>query len=256
MKRFQSDYNDDMPATRCRLLSFSVHDGYQNMAIDDVLLQSAETGRRSLRFYGWREPTLSLGYFQKADDRLLDPLLTECAWVRRASGGGAIMHHHELTYCLALPAELATRKAGSWLCRVHDAIRSTLSTYGVAASGVSCGEDKKLGSFLCFQHQTPADLLIGGHKIVGSAQRKRRGAVMQHGSILLQRSPLAPVLPGVGELAQVQIDAFDLATRLAATLQAETGWQFDPDELDAGELSRVPDVVRDTFAADEWNHRR
>ena len=69
-----------------------------------------------------------------------------------------------------------------------------------------CGEEKKLGPFLCFQHQTPGDLLVAGHKVVGSAQRRPHGATMQHGSILLRRSPHAPALPGIADLSETPID--------------------------------------------------
>src|SRR5207249_11851098 len=56
------------------------------------------------------------------------------------------------------------------------------------------------GTFLCFQHYTPGDLLVGSAKVVGSAQRRARSAFLQHGSILLARSPYAPALAGIREL--------------------------------------------------------
>src|ERR1051326_1065531 len=89
----------------CRLLPFAVADGPQNMAADEVLLHSAAAGQVSLRFYGWTEATLSLGYFQHAARRLDDPLLPELPFVRRPTGGDALVHHQELTYCLAVPRQ-------------------------------------------------------------------------------------------------------------------------------------------------------
>ena len=73
------------------------------MASDDTLLESAAAGVASLRFYGWREPTLSLGYFQPSAPARAYPGLGGLAWVRRPTGGAALVHHHELTYALALP---------------------------------------------------------------------------------------------------------------------------------------------------------
>src|SRR5436190_15116613 len=78
--------------------------GPMNMAIDEALLESAATdGVATLRLYQWSEPTLSLGYFQAAEERERHQASTNCPLVRRASGGGAILHDRELTYSLALP---------------------------------------------------------------------------------------------------------------------------------------------------------
>src|SRR4051794_22517252 len=88
----------------CRLIVDSPADGAWNMALDEALLIDAETsGVASLRFYSWREPTLSLGYFQRHTDRAGHAASAGCLLVRRASGGGAILHDRELTYSIALP---------------------------------------------------------------------------------------------------------------------------------------------------------
>src|SRR5262245_22602381 len=102
----------------CRLLPTADRSGSANMARDEVLLRSAlDRGVASLRFYTWSEPTLSLGYFQAHVERLADPLLAEVAWVRRPTGGAAILHDRELTYALALPAGAPWHTDESWLCR-------------------------------------------------------------------------------------------------------------------------------------------
>src|SRR5205814_9219218 len=88
----------------CRLLPYAVADGPHNMAADEVLLESAAAGIASLRFYGWSEATLSLGYFQPERLRHEDERLTGLPYVRRPSGGATLVHHHEVTYALALPA--------------------------------------------------------------------------------------------------------------------------------------------------------
>src|SRR5689334_22732481 len=100
-----------------RLFRFALADGPTNMAVDETLLEAAAAGTASLRFYGWSAATLSLGYFQRAADRLV-----ALPWVRRPSGGGAIVHHLEVTYCLALPAGRPWQSGESWLPRVHTLI--------------------------------------------------------------------------------------------------------------------------------------
>src|SRR5688572_3671775 len=77
--------------------------GAWNMAVDELLLEEACRGARALRLYQWSEATLSLGYFQAAAERTEHTASRDCPLVRRASGGGAIVHHRELTYCLAMP---------------------------------------------------------------------------------------------------------------------------------------------------------
>ena len=88
----------------CRLFIDPPAPGSWNMALDETLLESAaDGGESSLRFYGWSQPTLSLGYFQPYDDRCQHAASRNCPAVRRASGGGAILHDREITYSFALP---------------------------------------------------------------------------------------------------------------------------------------------------------
>src|SRR4051812_36941289 len=88
----------------CRVLFDPPAEGAWNMAVDEALGEAAaETKIATLRFYGWSRPTLSLGYFQKHDERVAHVGSAGCELVRRASGGGAIVHDRELTYSLALP---------------------------------------------------------------------------------------------------------------------------------------------------------
>ena len=86
-----------------RLLHDPPAAGAWNMAVDEALLETAaDSGVATLRFYQWNEPTLSLGYFQAATDRDQHPASRDCPLVRRASGGGAILHDRELTYSMAM----------------------------------------------------------------------------------------------------------------------------------------------------------
>jgi lipoate-protein ligase A len=243
--------------TTLRLLPFTTADGPHNMAADEALLESAAAGVASLRFYAWSKPMLSLGYFQAAALRLSDPLLAGLPFVRRPSGGGALVHDREITYALALPAGPPWQVKGeSWLCRMHGVITAALAALGASARSVGCGEERKLGELLCFQHQTPADLLISGRKIVGSAQRRQRGALMQHGSILLARSPHTPGLPGLRELAGVEISPENLAAAVCDDFQRETGWDVAPGDRTTAERQRVEELAAGKYDQDSWNRKR
>jgi lipoate-protein ligase A len=241
----------NIPHSPFRLLLDPPAPGSWNMAVDETLLElAAAEGQCTLRFYQWAEPTLSLGYFQAYTDREQHEASRHCAVVRRASGGGAIMHDFDVTYSLAVPERhpLAANRLRTYRV-VHDALVAVLADLGITASlfgsctgasGAGCGSTVDAGDagdgdggscrqesspivnvtpttssvplgtpprepFLCFQRRAPGDVLVTGEKIAGSAQRRCRGAVLQHGSVLLARSPAAPELAGLKELTRKPI---------------------------------------------------
>lgn len=226
------------------------------MAYDEAMLRSAlEDRKASVRFYGWSEPTASLGYFQPVADFLGYDDLRRLAWVRRQTGGATIVHHRELTYALALPSGPLWHNSESWLCRFHHALTQVLSGFGVVTRSVVCGEEQKLGPQLCFLHQTPADLKIEGHKVVGSAQRRPHGALLQHGSILLERSPHTPHLPGIAELSGVKIDPIELRTAIVNYFGISEGWLFESGEWLPAEHEWAADSVRTKYGTEAWNRK-
>jgi lipoate-protein ligase A len=227
------------------------------MAADEAILESAFAGVASLRFYTWSEATLSLGYFQLAEERLSDGKLENLAWVRRSTGGAAIVHHHELTYALALPAGKEWASAEHWICRFHHMLQRLLAGHGVRAHAVECGEEQKLGAVVCFLHQTPGDLLVGGSKVAGSAQRKMRGALLQHGSILLHRSEYLPHLAGLCDgVGSPRFGPQELAEELTTALADDTGWDVLPGAWTDAEKERTLAIRSEKYANRLWNEKR
>lgn len=245
-----------MEAVRAvRLYPFEIALGPANMAADEVLLAAATSGTAALRFYAWTTATVSLGYFQPAEARLRVPKLDQLPFVRRPSGGATLVHHYELTYALALPADWKP-PGGSWVCDVHRAIATVLTDLGTEVHQVTCGEEKKLGEVLCFLHQTTGDLTVAGHKVVGSAQRKQRGAVLQHGAILLGRSPRAPQLPGLRELAGVEPPYREFMVSLADSFAEAFAWRFEPAEWTAEQREQVETIAAEKYSSAAWNEKR
>lgn len=241
-----------------RLLPFAAASGPLNMARDEALLHSAERGVASVRFYTWTEPTLSLGYFQPSADRLTDTALSQMARVRRATGGAAIVHDpaHEVTYSLALPSgEQWQTRGESWICKMHYAVRDVLKELGVPAQVVVCGEEQKLGPVLCFRHQTAGDVTVNGGKVAGSAQRKWKGALLQHGSILFSASPLAPSLPGIAELCGVTVTKA-VREPILQRLERDTGWTLEAGDWTTDELADAERIAAEKFTTPEWNEKR
>jgi lipoate-protein ligase A len=248
-----------MSSATCRVLPFAESDGPGNMAADQTLLESAAEGVASLRFYGWTTPTLSLGYFQPARRRLSDPLLAHLPFVRRPTGGEALVHDHELTYALALPAGQPWQRRGeSWVQRMHGIIRAACEQLGLALSLGVCEQEKRLGPFLCFLHHTPCDLLLGKHKVVGSAQRKSKGGLLQHGAILLAQSPFTPSLPGFRELAEIDWPTSKAAARDAILMAfgREAGWDLDATNWTDVERQRIGELAPGKYSSPTWNEKR
>ena len=147
-----------------------------NMGLDEALLVSEEAPP-TLRFYSWSPDTLSLGYFQRYED--VPGVDGAGAVVRRITGGGAIHHVNELTYsfCAAADDPLYRGKVADSYVRIHEAIAKALGGVGVEAQ-LRCGnpiESDREGTGMCFHKSTPQDLMWGGHKGVGSAQRRKDG---------------------------------------------------------------------------------
>lgn len=110
--------------------------------------------------------------------------------------------------------------------------------------------------FLCFERRTEHDVVLGDAKIAGSAQRKRRDAVLQHGSVLLARSDAAPSLPGVGDLSGATVSPQRLIEAWQAALAAGLGWRFEITEHSPQTLEDANRVAEEKFAAAAWLHRR
>lgn len=208
-----------------------------NMGLDEALLETAEAPP-TLRLYSWSPDTLSLGYFQSLAD--VPGHERAKALVRRITGGGAIHHVRELTFSIAVPLDHPIYRgpiADSY-ARVHDAIADALRGVGVEAvpRGTSALVSDRADTGMCFHASTPLDLAWDGKKGVGSAQRRKHGRVLHHGSIKLGDSPLevgVATIPGGGRdpgpadvgalFADAMARRFDIAFERSVPDAAERG---------------------------------
>jgi lipoate-protein ligase A len=230
------------------------------MAVDEALLESGAAGEgAALRFYAWRQPTLSLGYFQPLVQRRLHAASGNCPVVRRLSGGAAIVHDLELTYSLILPAGHALAASAPSLYReVHDALVRVLHSSGVPAR-MAQGTVSPANSsqpFLCFQRLAVGDVVLGRAKVAGSAQRRRHGAVLQHGSLLWRCSAAAPELPGVEELVGQPLDHCQFRHDWVQQLESRLAISFVPGTLSAACADRAEQLCREKYEEYAWTSRR
>ncbi len=264
--------NDDAPA-----------DGATNMAIDEAILASVAVGAvpPTLRFYAWTPPCLSLGVAQRcaeADTRRL----AERGWdlVRRPTGGKAILHTDELTYSVALP-RAHPLAAGSVVDSYRRLSRGLMA--GLQALGLYVNADRLTGPTagmtgpVCFERPSHYEITVGGRKLVGSAQVRKRGGVLQHGTLPLG-GDLRRICDGLafGDAAArraAKMRVLARATTLEAALGRTVGRDAAADALAAGFASALGLVLEpgtltpeeraqaemlraEKYANAAWNRRR
>ncbi len=243
--------------TACRLIVDQAAPGVCNMAVDETLLQSAaEQQQPTLRFYMWQPATLSLGYFQRLSDRQLHSASKECDVVRRASGGGAILHDRELTYCLATPSRNRFQGFEQLYRAFHESLVEVLTQAGIAAQLHPDGQGFNEHAFLCFQRRASGDVILDNHKIGGSAQRRWRNALVQQGSILLEKSEFAPEVPGLRDLSNYDVPTDWLVQAWTALLGPRLNLAFQPGELSDKERINEARLASEKFECASWTARR
>lgn len=238
------------------------------MALDEALMhRAAATGEGVLRVYTWARPTLSLGRHQTARGRydLSRANALGVAFVRRPTGGRAVLHHREVTYSISAPAGPASplgslAESYAWINRLLvEGLRALGADVCVAAP---TAPPPHPGVAPCFETPVAGELCAGGRKLVGSAQVREHGALLQHGSILVDDDqPLAGTLliePGappppaatLHELLGTAPSARDVADALAGALGPAPALPFD------GALRDHADALRTRYEDPAWTWRR
>lgn len=179
----------DLSAHRWCLLESPAMSGAENMGLDDALMRrAARSGECVLRVYTWSRPTLSLGRNQDARGRI-DPVRVAGRGidvVRRPTGGRALLHHREVTYSVTAPLP-RDASAKAWYDAIGLVLLDALRGLGArVAPAVAVGRTPIPRTASCFQRPDAGELVVDGRKLVGSALLRQDGALLQHGSILLE----------------------------------------------------------------------
>ncbi len=209
-----------------RTLREGMAPGAANMERDQELARRLEHGEigPTVRIYGWAPPAVSIGYNQDEGD--FDTAALARAGidlVRRPTGGRAILHAHEVTYCAVIPLSFGSPR--SIYAMINEALLAGIRAMGIAAELNDADQDLRRayaapGGIPCFSTSVRSEIRSGGKKLVGSAQRRFGPVVLQHGSFLLgpQHREIARFVRGSGGGTESGIAA-DLAAR---TTEAET----------------------------------
>lgn len=229
--------------------------GAWQMAIDESLLRSAsETSAPTLRFYRWSPATLSIGYFQNLADRAQHVASQECQLVRRASGGGAILHDREWTYSFVTPTSDRFGNSHFHYLAFHETLQECLREFQIEVN-LFADQDSS-DAFLCFQRRSSGDVMLGDYKIAGSAQRRWQRSLLQHGSVLLETSPFAPELPGIVELAGFNLELTVLRDTWLERLSLRLKTNFERELLTDKEREVAEQLVQTKFGTTIWTQRR
>lgn len=246
----------------CRVLPHESGDGPANMGLDEALLESvaADPTAAIIRTYTWTIPTLSLGYFQPIARAESERRWRDAPIVRRPTGGGALWHDREVTYAVVVPRDHPLARRSTDLYRaVHATIAGLLAEVGLDARrrGESDGPTEEGGKpFLCFLDRDAEDVVAGTAKIVGSAQRRRAGAVLQHGSVLLARSEVTPELPGAADVSGCNADPLAWGRLLREAIPRGLGLLADESPLSDDERRRAESLADEVYRDPSWTRKR
>jgi lipoate-protein ligase A len=258
------------------------------MALDQAMAEASAAGGSppTLRFYRWQPPAVSLGRHQKITDIDVEVARRKgYEIVRRPTGGRAILHIDELTYSVVAAADDPGVRGGVMdaYLRLSNALLAGLQSLGLphvnkAAAGVRAGPDV---SAACFEVPSAYEITANGRKLMGSAQSRRAGYVLQHGSLplvgeitrlvdILALSPTAAtgLRTDLAERACTLAQALEtgdddprlqfefVADHLAEGFRTGLGMKLEPGVPSAGELKRTALLIREQYADPGWTDHR
>jgi len=260
-----------------------------NMAVDEAILQLHAEGKvpPTVRFYTWNPATLSIGYFQKAakEINLEEVERRGLGFVRRATGGRAVLHDQELTYSVIVSEDHP--RMPSSVTEAYKVISMGLlhgfQNLGLQAEMVSLASEEEKekysspGSSACFDSPSWYELVVEGRKVAGSAQTRQRGMILQHGSILLDldadllfdvlRFPSERVKErmkrtflgkavAINQLRRPEVTLEEAEEAFAEGFARGLGIRLVEGELTPYERELAEELVRSRYATDEWNMKR
>lgn len=270
----------DLLGTEWRVIREGASTGAWNMAVDEALLRCHGRGESppTLRFYRWDPACLSLGYFQKVD-RQVDMEACQEAGVdviRRPTGGRAVLHDREVTYSVVIKSSLLPGTVEETYLALSRGLAGGLRSLGVPVD-ITPSSRAQAATAACFDAPSSYELAVNGRKLVGSAQCRAHGAILQHGSVLLKFEPLrlssllrfsspearkraAAMLErqavgvnqtGVGVLSYGQV-----VQGLEEGLASSLGLDLVEGELSPKERDLAVRLMEEKYSSDSWNRRR
>ena len=251
-----------------RVLNLQRHSGPYNMALDQALFEEyREESSPVIRFYGWNKPTLSLGYFQRSSRFKFLENHGDIGLVRRLTGGRGVIHHLELTYSFI--AGYDDLFQGSDLIGSYSII-SDIFKRSFNDLGVEIGVEKvKRGanSDNCFEAPSLYEIKLDKYKVIGSAQYRKGGKFLQHGSIILDvdydvfeevfkisRERMTKAVKGINSITGENFTVCQIADEIKKVLSEK--FRLDESVPTEKELKRAEELVSSRYSSKDWTFKR
>ena len=275
-------YNRGVSDSDWRLILSEPSSGPMNMALDEAILEAVQKDQAppTLRFYSWNPPCLSLGYAQSVEDAD-QSAIEQLGWdlVRRPTGGKAILHTDEITYSIAAPANhpLFVNGVLPSYKRISLALIAGLESMGLVPElNIADPPVPSNGNPVCFQNPSAFEITVEGKKLVGSAQLRRSGGVLQHGSLPLQgelgriclalkyadehdrKQALEKVSQHAVTVEHVLGETLtwnDAAKHLTKGIEESLQLNFTQDDPSQQEISRSNEILEERYSDADWTQR-
>lgn len=258
-----------MTELRWRLLLDAPRSGPENMARDHALARCLEPGRGVLRLYGWARPTVSFGRNEPARGTYSrqEGEARGLSFVRRPTGGRAVLHHREITYAVAVPDRALGGPREAYRTINRGLVRG-LGELGVPARVAGEGPVPGVDGGPCFRAPAPGEVTVAGRKLVGSAQVRLEGALLQHGSVILEGDQrLLGILRGgdsdeadaPATVASLVPDTYTVPaveTALASGCRLAWGGRWTEAGYRSREEEEAERLRHERYDTDEWTWRR
>lgn len=250
------------------LLEVEPRSGPANMALDHALADCGRPGEGVLRLYRWRPSTVSFGRNEPTRGRY-DREAAEregLGFVRRPTGGRAVLHADEVTYAVVLPVQALGGLRETYV-RINRGLVSGLRTLGCPAELAETGALLRPDQGPCFRAPAPGEVTLGGRKLVGSAQVRIGDAILQHGSVILSGDQSVLARLGGGDASDPEPPATlqavlgvvpwaEVAHALADGVALALRGTWRQGEASPTEIQRARALETDHYATDAWTWRR
>jgi len=244
-----------------------------NMALDEAIATEVKKGNSlpTLRIYGWDRPSVSIGYSQKIHDINRDYCAEkDIPIVRRPTGGRAILHDHEITYSFSVKTD-----AGVFSKGLLDSYKKISKAFGLALLKIGLASELKLRreshrsrSPFCFQSASYGEITINSRKVIGSAQKRWPGGLLQQGSIpfIIDEDEIAKVFrlksSEIGEkftglkkiLSDLNTESFKNAIRVS--FEETFSIRLVPSPSSYEEVSLAKELEVKKYLSSQWNFQR
>jgi lipoate-protein ligase A len=249
-----------------RLILDGEYSGAWNMARDEALLLSQNASTLPvLRFYSWNPACVSIGRLQKNFD--FSPLQNspfDC--VRRPTGGRAVLHQHEITYCAVVHQEFLPREARSVVGAYNWLSAGFLEGFRILGLDAQLAAPHKASTPLaanCFQAAAQCDFLVGGRKLIGASQCRKGNAILQHGAILLEvdesawHKAVGGAMDGATSLRALGVLASreQIIAALAEGMARAHAIYFAPGSLTVQEHGLASRLHTSKYTSSRWNEQ-